>query len=893
MSTHHLRRLFAPLVLCLGVAACGGGDDAPPPPALGSVSGTVVASSDASPVAGAQVSAGAQSATTDADGRFTLTDVAAGSRVLLKIQAADFLDGLVALPVVANQTAVASARLVRAGTDTVIDPAQASVAGAAGSSAQVALPADALVTAAGGAAPAGAVTVRVTPIDPGTDPQSMPGDFTTSAGETLESFGALNVTLTDSNGAALQLKAGSSATIRIPLASRSADVPSTIPLFYLDESTGRWVQEGDAVLAGSGSERWYEGSVTHFTTWNADQVAATIFVDGCAVTDTGAPVTQGLAISVGLDYAGSATTGLDAQGHFRLALLRGGQATIHVEGANTSNSVVAGPAESDITLPVCLVISAAAQPPTIVQQPQAFAALTGGSAYFAVVASGTRPLAYQWRRNGVPIAGARGDVHFIAAVAQDDDGAVFDVVVDNAAGSVTSDGATLTVAAPVPPTITMQPASLAVPAGAAATFGVTATGTAPLAYQWQRDGTDIAGANGAAYTIPVTALADHGAVFRVRVSNAGGSVLSAEATLSVTGPVLSAPTITAQPQNRTVGLGQTAQFSVSVTGSPAPDFQWRRNGVPIAGATASSYTTPPATQADNGAVFSVVVSNSQGSVTSANATLTVTTGSVASRIELVRLLGMAPLFSQAGLLPFEATTDEGTAFIDPATVCSSGTLSVTLNGAAVTPGQLVPTTGTTGAVAIACDDNDTTYNGQTSVNFSITSLNPDIASATMNVSNMRVTDRFGSTVLFDITANGSASAAVNESISGANTVFVESFTPGAGATLRNEGSGLSASFSGGSVVTTDTEVTASGQPVGLNVTYNNLAFTVAGVGYVGSGAYQLSVTAGGLVVSGEVILSTGGVPIGRLFIDTDGVLKIEVDGVVQPFGSPPKRPARR
>src|SRR6185436_5526244 len=66
-------------------------------------------------------------------------------------------------------------------------------------------------------------------------------------------------------------------------------------------------------------------------------------------------------------------------------------------------------------------------------------------------------------------------------------------------------------------------------------------------------------------------------------------------------------------------------FSVSATGgSAAITYQWRRNGSNIAGANAVSYTTPATTLADNGSTYSVVVTSAGESVTSNNATLTVT-----------------------------------------------------------------------------------------------------------------------------------------------------------------------------------------------------------------------------------------------------------------------------
>lgn len=98
----------------------------------------------------------------------------------------------------------------------------------------------------------------------------------------------------------------------------------------------------------------------------------------------------------------------------------------------------------------------------------------------------------------------------------------------------------------VAPTITTQPANASVTAGAPAGFSVVASGDAPLGYQWQRNGVDIAGATAATYTLAATMLADGGAAFRAVVTNAIGSDTSNAATLTVVAapPVL---TITLQP----------------------------------------------------------------------------------------------------------------------------------------------------------------------------------------------------------------------------------------------------------------------------------------------------------------------------------------------------------
>ncbi|MDF3058716.1 MAG: Inosine/uridine-preferring nucleoside hydrolase [Rariglobus sp.] len=85
-----------------------------------------------------------------------------------------------------------------------------------------------------------------------------------------------------------------------------------------------------------------------------------------------------------------------------------------------------------------------------------------------------------------------------------------------------------------------------------------------------------------------------------------------------------APTINVHPQNIGVSPGQAASFSVSAAGNPAPSYQWQKNDADISGATGSTYTTPLTTSADNGAVYRVVITNGEGSVTSNGATLTVT-----------------------------------------------------------------------------------------------------------------------------------------------------------------------------------------------------------------------------------------------------------------------------
>jgi hypothetical protein len=83
------------------------------------------------------------------------------------------------------------------------------------------------------------------------------------------------------------------------------------------------------------------------------------------------------------------------------------------------------------------------------------------------------------------------------------------------------------------------------------------------------------------------------------------------------------PVFATQPQDRTVSVGGTAKFSVTMSGSGPFKYQWRKNGANVAGATKASYTTPPATAADNGSKYDVVVTSGGLSATSSAATLKV------------------------------------------------------------------------------------------------------------------------------------------------------------------------------------------------------------------------------------------------------------------------------
>ena len=267
-----------------------------------------------------------------------------------------------------------------------------------------------------------------------------------------------------------------------------------------------------------------------------------------------------------------------------------------------------------------LTVTATPVAPSITGQPFAKTVTAGQTATFTVEATGTSPFRYQWKKNGTNIDGATNSSYTTPATSMDDNGTEYSVEVSNDAGTASSSVGILTVT--TKPAITTQPAAQTVISGQTAKFTVEAAGTPTLRYQWKKGGTNIEGATGSSYTTPATELANSGAEYSVEVSNDVGTVTSEVVILTVTmGPV-----IAKEPAALTVNPGDKATFSVEATGTPDPTYQWQKNGVNVTageGATSNTYTTPATTIADDGAKFSVVVSNSAGKTTSKEAILSV------------------------------------------------------------------------------------------------------------------------------------------------------------------------------------------------------------------------------------------------------------------------------
>ena len=176
-------------------------------------------------------------------------------------------------------------------------------------------------------------------------------------------------------------------------------------------------------------------------------------------------------------------------------------------------------------------------PPSISQQPQSAAVLSGSSVTFTVVAMGPSDLSYQWSKNSTNIVNAVSSSYTIESVQDSDVGSYTVLVSGNNGQTVNSNPATLTIMSPTPPTptppiITEQPSSQTVVVGDGAAFNVNATGESPFAYQWFKDDTQIVGATGNTHIIQTSTLTDAGD-YKVTVTNITGTTTSNTATLTV------------------------------------------------------------------------------------------------------------------------------------------------------------------------------------------------------------------------------------------------------------------------------------------------------------------------------------------------------------------------
>ena len=268
-------------------------------------------------------------------------------------------------------------------------------------------------------------------------------------------------------------------------------------------------------------------------------------------------------------------------------------ATLVVTGASTNES---GGYYVAVSNAAGLVYSQTAQvrfgyPAGIGTPPESTEAIAGGTATFSVVASGTPPFTYVWRRDGSAMSGQTNAVLTLGPVSATNMG-TYSVVVSNLWGSATSAGATLTVQNA--PFISQSPQGTNVVLGHPFALQVVAGGSPPLGYQWWRSGVPVAGATSTVLAVAAATTNDGGA-YRAVVTGPGGVATSGVANVEVIIPAryltVSAPA--GAEENEKFDVTVLLESSGEVSGMNLrflyPDAYLTLTKVDVAGVFAAQY----------------------------------------------------------------------------------------------------------------------------------------------------------------------------------------------------------------------------------------------------------------------------------------------------------------
>jgi hypothetical protein len=324
---------------------------------------------------------------------------------------------------------------------------------------------------------------------------------------------------------------------------------------------------------------------------------------------------DGNALTDGGTVSGSKTS--------KLTLLSVGTASVaqyDVVVSGTYKSSSASFTSASAKLSVNTPVSIDTQPSTPVLKAGGSATLLVKVSGTPVQASGTLGFAYQWRRNGVNLedgalfTGSKSAVLTLNAPATDTSSVsgIFDVVVTNVVGSVTSSPVTVSVLTPV--VITSDPVGGTYEPYAAVQLNVTVTGSAPLTYQWRKNGvvlTESDTVKGVATdTLVISSATPASAVvagdsgsYDVVVGNALNAATSLPAVVTVKAP----PSIITQPATQTVNSGDAARFSVGVQGTAPFTYRWYK----LSGGTVTAVQTTTSSETTNELALTNVTDSSE------------------------------------------------------------------------------------------------------------------------------------------------------------------------------------------------------------------------------------------------------------------------------------------
>lgn len=354
------------------------------------------------------------------------------------------------------------------------------------------------------------------------------------------------------------------------------------------------------------------------TTISSNDITVTVIALAVTPVITGQPQSQNIYEGAALNLSVTATGGnLNYQWKKNGTDIAGASATTytvaHAQLSDAGNYTCVVTNSKGTVTSESATINVSILAPTITEQPKNIS-ISDNSAFSFTVATTGSNLTYQWRRDDVDIQGATTATYAKSNAAIVDAG-TYTCVVTNSAGSVISNPAVLIVSMLVP-TITAQPQDITLNEHETISFSITATGS-ELTYQWKKDGVNIPGATSSTYTKSNAALTDGGSYSCV-ISNNLATLTSSSAALKVN---IVMPVITTQPGSQLITEGGNVVLTVVATGTNMT-YQWKKDGVNIAGATTTAYSKSNLQAGDQGN-YTCIITNSAGSVTSDVAQLSI------------------------------------------------------------------------------------------------------------------------------------------------------------------------------------------------------------------------------------------------------------------------------
>lgn len=308
---------------------------------LGSISGTVVDQASLSAIANATITVAGQQYRSGTDGKFQITNLRAGNSVTLTIQAENYPTRTFTTLITNSTPLEVEYQLNNDATvaSIVQSPTQAVDLTIEALGAKVSIPANAL-RREDGQPIVGNITVSMDVITPGTNPEEMPGGYGIVGGGFMESFGALVFTAKDSANNVLVLSEGQTASLAIPVSTRSLQpLMQQMPLFFYNATQQGWVQTGNANLQTlANGIQVYSAQVNQIGPWNVDVAMETVNVVGCVADTDGARVSNAQVKGDGIDYSAITTTATDSNGNFSLPVRRDSKMLIFAQNGNRNSN---------------------------------------------------------------------------------------------------------------------------------------------------------------------------------------------------------------------------------------------------------------------------------------------------------------------------------------------------------------------------------------------------------------------------------------------------------------------------------------------------------------------------------------------------------------------------